>query len=50
MELNEELISRKEGSDAKVPDGVAFLNVARDTNEADRIEIEIVGWGTGEER
>ncbi|CNE50473.1 hypothetical protein [Yersinia enterocolitica] len=44
MGLNAELISQKKGSDAKVPDSVVFLTEGFDTNEAYRIEIEIVGW------
>lgn len=44
----DELLSRREVFDAEVPDGVAVLTAGIDT-QADRLEIEVVGWGMDEE-
>lgn len=43
------LAARAEVWPAEVPDGVAVLTAAGDTQD-DRVELEIVGWGRNEER
>ena len=43
------LVTRAELWAGEVPDGVAVLTAAGDTQD-DRVEIEIVGWGRNEER
>ncbi len=48
--LNEvALAARVETWAAEVPDGVAVITAAGDTQD-DRVELEIVGWGRNEER
>lgn len=42
------LMERREIWGAEVPDGVAVITAGVDTQD-DRVEIEIVGWGRGEE-
>lgn len=42
------LFSRREEYDAEMPDGALFLTAGGDV-QADRIEVEIVGWGSGVE-
>ena len=44
-----ELEDRCEEYPAEVPDGVKILTAATDVQK-DRLECEVVGWGTGEER
>ncbi|MBQ2697062.1 MAG: phage terminase large subunit family protein, partial [Clostridia bacterium] len=43
-----ELMSRREVYGAEVPDGVLVLTAGVDV-QADRFEIEVVGWGAGKE-
>lgn len=42
------LIARKEHFSAEVPDGVLYLSLGVDV-QGDRWELEVVGWGKGEE-
>ncbi len=42
------LLSRKEDYAAEVPDGVLVLTAGVDVQD-DRLEVEVVGWGKGEE-
>ncbi|UAN52907.1 phage terminase large subunit family protein [Serratia sp. JSRIV002] len=42
------LLARREVFEAEVPDGVAVLTAGIDT-QADRLEIEVIGWGKDEE-
>lgn len=44
----EALLARAENWDAPVPDGVAILTAGVDVQD-DRLEVEVVGWGRGEE-
>ncbi|EOU3080284.1 terminase gpA endonuclease subunit, partial [Yersinia enterocolitica] len=44
----DELLARREVFDAEIPEGVAVLTAGIDT-QADRLEIEVVGWGKDEE-
>jgi phage terminase large subunit GpA-like protein len=44
----DELIKRCEKYDAEVPKGVLFLSIGVDV-QGDRLELEVVGWGVGEE-
>ncbi len=43
-----ELINRREIYEAEVPDGVIVLTAGVDV-QADRFEVEVVGWGAGHE-
>ncbi|MFP4146578.1 MAG: terminase gpA endonuclease subunit [Halorhodospira sp.] len=48
-ELDEDyLMARREVYPAEVPDGVALLTLAADTQD-DRLEVEVMGWGYDEE-
>lgn len=44
----EPLMARMEDYDAELPDGVLLLTAGVDV-QADRLEIEVVGWGAGDE-
>lgn len=42
------LVKRRETYDADIPDGVLLLTAAVDVQN-DRLEVEVVGWGSGKE-
>lgn len=45
---NNKLLDRCEQYESEVPEGVLFLTFGADVQQ-DRIEVEVVGWGVGEE-
>ena len=45
---SDDILERREAYDAEIPDGVLVLTAAVDV-QADRFEVEVVGWGHGYE-